>query len=159
MKILFKVKLVAFLFLNVAVLQDCYSQVTFTNVQDDLCESNGMILVANQSFTLPYELIITYPNLSETTQNVFTDSLDVENLTGGDYIFQAISGTDTVNGSVEIFSEVILTNFFVNTFSNNGYGVECHGDCDGQIFSVVYPRRLMGFLQGILIPLFGMKIL
>ena len=139
MKILFKVKLVAFLFLNVAVLLDCYSQVSFTNVQDDLCESNGMILVANQSFTLPYELIITYPNLSETTQNVFTDSLDLENLTGGDYIFQAISGLDTVNGSVEIFSEVILTNFFVNTFSNNGYGVECHGDCDGQIFSSVFP--------------------
>ena len=78
MKILFKAKLVAFLFLNVAVLLDSYSQVTFTNIQDDFCESNGMIQLVNQSLTLPYELSITYPNLSETTQNVFGFSYEYE---------------------------------------------------------------------------------
>jgi gliding motility-associated-like protein len=126
--------------MNVAVLLDSYSQVTFTNIQDDLCESNGIIQVVNQSFILPYELNITYPNLSVTTQNVFTDTLNLENLTGGEYLFEAISNADdTVTGSVEIFSEIITTNFFVNTFFNEGYGVECHGDCDGQIFSSVSP--------------------
>ena len=139
MKILFKAKLVAFLFLNVAVLLDSYSQVTFTNIQNDLCESNGMIQAVNQSLTLPYELSITYPNLSVTTQNVFTDTLTLDNLSGGNYTFEAISNGDTATGSVEILSEIITTNFFVNTFFNNGYGVECHGDCDGQIFSSVSP--------------------
>jgi gliding motility-associated-like protein len=139
LKILFKAKLVAFLFLNVAVLLDSYSQITFTNIQDDLCENNGIIQVVNQSLTLPYELNIIYPNLSNTSQNVFTDTLTLENLAGGEYIFEAISGGTTVNGNVEILSEIITTNFFVNTFFNNGYGVECHGDCDGQIFSSVSP--------------------
>ena len=121
MKILFKAKLVAFLFLNVAVLLDSYSQVTYTNIQDDLCESNGIIQVVNQTLTLPYELTITYPNLSITTQNVFTDTLTLDNLTGGVYNFLAISGADDASGTVEIFSEIITTNFFVNTFFNNGY--------------------------------------
>ena len=140
MKILFKAKLVAFLFFNLAVLLEGFSQVTFANVQDDLCESNGIIQVVNQTFALPYELNVTYPNLSETSVNVFTDTVNLDNLTGGVYLFEAISNTnDTVSGSVEIFSEIITTNFFVNTFFNEGYGVECHGDCDGQIFSSVSP--------------------
>lgn len=140
MKILFKAKLVAFLFFNLAVLLEGFSQVTFANVQDDLCESNGIIQVVNQTFALPYELNVTYPNLSETSVNVFTDTVNLDNLTGGVYLFEAISNTnDTVSSSVEIFSEIITTNFFVNTFFNEGYGVECHGDCDGQIFSSVSP--------------------
>ena len=117
MKILFKAKLVAFLFFNLAVLLEGFSQVTFANVQDDLCESNGIIQVVNQTFALPYELNVTYPNLSETSVNVFTDTVNLDNLTGGVYLFEAISNTnDTVSGSVEIFSEIITTNFFVNTF-------------------------------------------
>jgi gliding motility-associated-like protein len=123
-----------------------FSQVTFTKIQDDLCRSNGVIRVVNDSFTLPYELTVTYPNLTTVITNVFTDTVIIEDLSGagasgGLHTFQAVSntGNDTVTGQVSIFSETVTINYFVNGNSTNGYGVSCFGDCDATVFSTITP--------------------
>lgn len=144
MKIVFKTKTLFFLLVNIFFLFSSKAQVTFEKIEDDLCESNGVIRVINDSFTLPYELTVTYPNLTVVTNNIFNDTILLENLSGangGVYTLMAVSSSqDTVEADVVVLQETISDFLFVTTaFSNNGYAVACNGDCDAEALFNITP--------------------
>ena len=99
-------------------------------VQNDLCNSNGII---NVVYSHPYTIEVQFPNFTTATFNSTQDTISLTGLFGGDY---TITTQDVNNCSetITLTSNAISKSIFSPTFFTNGYNVNCYGDCNGQIF-------------------------
>ena len=133
MKIIDKIKVIAiFLFCFSSVLQSNAQCSSFNVivVQNDLCNSNGIVDVV---YSHPYSIEVQFPNFTTATYNSTQDTITLTGLFGGNY---TITTQDVNNCSetITLSSNSIATTVFSPTFFTNGYNVNCYGDCNGQIF-------------------------
>ncbi|MAD50737.1 MAG: hypothetical protein CMC95_05515 [Flavobacteriales bacterium] len=142
MKIIDKVKVLAlFLVCCSSVLQSKAQCGSFDVivVQDDLCNSNGIVDVV---FTHPYTIDVEFPNSTTATYNSTQDTLTLSGLFGGDYTITTVGGT-VCSETINLTSNFIITTVFSPTFFTNGYNVNCYGDCNGQVFvNLTNPSQL-----------------
>ena len=113
-------------------------------VQDDICNSNGIIeVIPSNEFTAPYTINITYPNGSVLTNVFSSETYLMEGLSGGEYQINVISADgNSSSNSVELSSNILLTNFFSPTFLFGGYNTSCYDVCDGSLFlNIINPTE------------------
>jgi len=101
-------------------------------IQDDLCNSNGILeIIPPSSLTAPYAIDIIYPNGSILNDNFSTETLTLNGLGGGFYEITVSSNNDTASSTVELLENTLNTNFF--SPASSGYNVSCYGDCDASL--------------------------
>ena len=91
----------------------------------------------------PYTINITYPNGSVLTDIFSSETYLMEGLSGGAYEINVISENgNSSSNSVELSSNILLTNFFSPTFSFGGYNTSCYDVCDGSLFlNIINPTE------------------
>jgi gliding motility-associated-like protein len=135
-----KLKVAVIILLNVVFFLDVKAQCSFTIIQEDFCNSNGIIQIdVDPSFTAPFNYTVVYPLGSGIPDFVLDNStlttIQRDGLSGGIHQVSVVdaNGLDC-SQDVEIITEQLITNFFVfSEFLYNGYGVSCNGACDGEI--------------------------
>ncbi len=112
-------------------------------IQDDLCNSNGIIeVIPPSSLTPPYALDVTYPNGSILNDSFSSETFTLDGLSGGFYEITVSSNNDTSFASIEIFQNILVTTFFSSFNENSGYDVSCYGECDASLsVNIINPNE------------------
>lgn len=114
-----------------------YSQCSFNLIQDNECNGDGSFeLIIDNTLTPPFELNVEFPNGSFDNDLINTNNFIYSNLLGGNYqvIVSDLNGNELCNQSYQLEDNIITTNIFVNTFSTNGYSIDCFGNCNAEVF-------------------------
>ena len=83
--------------------------------------SNGIIEVTPNEFSAPYTINITYPNGSVLTDIFSRNIFDGRIEWWSDMKLMDLRNGNSSSNSVELSSNILLTNFFSPTFSFGGY--------------------------------------
>ena len=146
LKILNKIKVIAIFLICFTSVFQSFSQCSSFNViivQDDLCNSNGIV---NVVYSHPYSIEVQFPNLTTATYSSSQDTIILSGLFGGDYTITT-QDVNACSESITLTSNALATTVFSPTFFTNGYNVNCIGDCNGQIFvNFINPQS---FIQSI----------
>ena len=110
-------------------------------IQDDLCNSNGIIqLIPPSSLTPPYALDVTFPNGSIFNDVFSSEVYTLNGLGGGFYEITVSSNSDSASSSIEVLENILVTNFF--SPASGGYNVSCYGECDGSLsVNIINPNE------------------
>jgi hypothetical protein len=110
-------------------------------IQDDLCNSNGIIqLIPPSSLTPPYALDVTFPNGSIFNDVFSSEVYTLNGLGGGFYEITVSSNSDSASSSIEVLENILITNFF--SPASGGYNVSCYGECDGSLsVNIINPNE------------------
>ena len=142
LKILNKIKVIAIFLICFTSVFQSFSQCSSFNViivQDDLCNSNGIV---NVVYSHPYSIEVQFPNLTTATYSSSQDTIILSGLFGGDYTITT-QDINACSESITLTSNALATTVFSPTFFTNGYNVNCIGDCNGQIFvNFINPSEL-----------------
>jgi hypothetical protein len=110
-------------------------------IQDDLCNSNGIIeVIPPSSLTSPYAIDIIFPNGSIFNDVFSSEVYTLNGLGGGFYEITVSSNNDTASSSIEILENILITNFF--SPASGGYNVSCYGECDASLsVNIINPNE------------------
>ena len=134
LKIIDKIKLAAIFLVAFSSFLQSNAQCGSFNVnivQNDLCNSNGVVDVV---YTHPYTIEVSYPNFTTSTFSSTQDTITLSGLFGGNYTITTLDGFNC-SETITLTSNQVSTTIFSN--ANNGYNVDCFGDCDGEVFVIL----------------------
>ena len=111
----------------------CENFISVSIKQIDNCNSNGIIEVV---YIAPFEVQIEYPNGTTATLISNQDTLEISGLygssLGNSYTITTIDVFDC-SQTVSLSSSNLTTSFF-SFNQQNGYAVDCFGDCDATTY-------------------------
>ena len=140
MKIIDKVKVLALFIVCCSSVLQSKAQCGSFNVdvvQNDLCNSNGIVDVV---YIHPYSIEVEFPNSTSATYNSTQDTITLSGLFGGDYTITTLDAS-ACSETINLTSNNVATNLF--SPQNNGYNIDCYGDCDGSIsLSLINPSEI-----------------
>jgi gliding motility-associated-like protein len=140
LKIIDKVKVLALFIVCCSSVLQSKAQCGSFNVdvvQNDLCNSNGIVDVV---YIHPYSIEVEFPNSTSATYNSTQDTITLSGLFGGDYTITTLDAS-ACSETINLTSNNVATNLF--SPQNNGYNIDCYGDCDGSIsLSLINPSEI-----------------